>query len=79
MTIELMIKPGHRLYKYDLNTDTMSEVNRSGDTHHLFKAEYKKGELYASALNSKNARRKFENMMQYILEKFIDNTYGLNS
>lgn len=70
MKIEIMIKPGHKLYKVNIDDGEIIQVDTAGNTSRFYIADYIKGELYASALNIKNAKRKFERMVQYIVDKY---------
>lgn len=69
-TIEILIRPGQRLYRFNAEDGSISEVDTSGNTSRFYSAEYKQGELYASALNLTNAERKFNKMIEYILNKY---------
>jgi len=70
-TIQILIRPGHKLFKCNLSDGIIHEVDRGGDTSRFYESEYEKGTLYASALNMLNAKKKFDKMVEYIIQKNV--------
>lgn len=69
MKIELLIKPGHKLYRCNVNDGEIVEVD-SKPGYRFIVEDYVAGDLYVSALNQVNAKRKFEKMINHIIDKY---------
>lgn len=67
MKIELLIKPGHSLYRLNVETMEITEVDRNPG-YRFVVDDYVVGSLYASALNLTNAQKKFNKMIDYIIK-----------
>ena len=58
--MKIKINPGHSLFKLIKTGEIVRIPNDS---------ELEKGVLYTSALNMKNAKKRFEKMINYLIEK----------
>lgn len=59
--MQIKINPGHSLFKLNLET---GEITRIPNDNII-----EKGILYCSSLNMKNAKKRFEKMINYLTNK----------